>query len=191
MLNRRWQGVILLALLTLVAAIRAAEEPGKSSTIKLFNRAVISKSRTQEENLRSLRGSEEAGEEDSDRPRGTVCIYQGSSCLERAQGKPGRFASCNSEVEDNICINFPTAGVVFRCASEERVMTYPAGECESSTPVEQSIACVDMTLGTYFLLCCAAKNSHGEPCAYDGAPLVLSTQDQQKQTWWGGKFVKW
>jgi len=193
-----WIGLLWMVLLNPDICC-AAEFPGKAM-LKLFHRSISSNSEKQSEDMASssLRGSTseeqvEQVEQDNDSTRhGTVCIYQGSSCLERAQGRPGRFTSCNSEVEDDICMNFPTAGIVFKCSSENHLITYPTAGCSSEKhAVEQPLVCVDMTLGTYFLLCCTDKGSHGEPCAYDGAPLALSLEEQKEKTWQGGKFVKW
>jgi len=203
-----WHGWVLVAVTVLVLVLVSPQcQAGIIGKIPLTNAAseVSSEPEQQQDPLVSpnLRGSQpqvpldfEAGDENAEstdnKRHGTVCIYQGSSCLERAQGKPGKFASCNSEVEDGICMNFPTAGIVFKCSNNNNLIAYPTPGCGSDkNGVEQPIVCVDMTLGTYLLLCCADKGSHGEPCAYDGAPLALSPEDQQKQTWEGGKFVKW
>ena len=182
----------------------SAHEAGSNSeeliktTVLVADRPISSNSKQQEDELKQT-GKLRAGpddelanaEIDTGTKRGTVCIYQGSSCAERAQGKPGKFASCNSEVEDGICMNFPTAGVVFKCASEVNLVTYPTAGCEAKRGVAQQVACVDMTLGTYFLLCCVDTGGPvGEPCV-DSAHSVLSLEDQKKPTWMGGKFVKW
>jgi len=187
--------LFLLLLHILVLPFSGAGAGTGKTTINLFNRALSSNAKQQEEalsatNLRGAANADEAVDVNVGKKHGTVCIYQGSSCTERAQGKPGRFASCNSEVEDDICMNFPTAGVVFKCASEDNLSIYPTAGCASKRGVSQQVACVDMTLGTYFLLCCMEKGSKGEPCN-DGTPTVLNTQEAQEPTWMGGKFVKW
>jgi len=106
-------------------------------------------------------------------PHGTLCVYQGSSCEERKHGKKGRFAGCNEEVEDNVCMNFPTAGVVYTCAANEKVNVYSAPGCASQNTSSEDVTCVDMTIGTYFLLCCTSQNDPNgrfKPCEAVNAP---------------------
>jgi len=108
-----------------------------------------------------------------EQPYATMCVYQGSSCEGRAKGDPGVFRSCNAEVEDNQCVNFPSAGAIYTCAANEKVNMYPIPGCETDGAEARFVGCVDMTVGTYFLLCCSENpNRRADLCrAQDDASL--------------------
>ena len=104
--------------------------------------------------MKNVQGIEE---KESALPSGTLCIYEGSSCDKRLKNKPGKLTSCNREIEDNTCMNFPSLGAIFTCAANEKISLFPNPGCASSLAKVVSCACVDMTLGTYFLLCCTSE----------------------------------
>jgi len=102
-----------------------------------------------------LRGSQQGPE-----PLGTICIYQAphTSCAKR-KTHPGKLQTCSREVDDGICMNFPCAGAVFTCGANEKVNMYRDPGCTSGPAEAEFVSCVDMTEGTYFLLCCTSESN--------------------------------
>jgi hypothetical protein len=105
--------------------------------------------------------------------QGTLCIYQGHgvSCATR-KTKPGKLQTCSRDVDDGICMNFPSAGAVFTCLANAKVNLYDIPGCQSNDADVEDFGCVDMTAGTYFLLCCAPEESNNNGCMGD-APSSL------------------
>ena len=107
-----------------------------------------------------------AKDDEEELKHATICVYEESSCILRVQGEPGIFVGCNREVPGEMCLHFPTAGVIFRCeTSDEAVEIYPTGSCEASEGVSHQVACLDVSANAYFLLCCSEQAQTGEMCS--------------------------
>jgi hypothetical protein len=114
-------------------------------------------------------------QESSTFSHGKFCIYQEGSCDARSKGNPGKLFTCNEKVQDDVCINFPSDAAIFRCGRNQRVAHYQVPGCGAPSLIaEEDVTCVDMTEGTYFLLCCSEEGDL-TPCD----PLYVGGQRQE------------
>jgi hypothetical protein len=153
----------LIVLVTIVACIVLLSFPKSFTQVYLrVSRLVKGFERTskqqQLEGLESL--SLDNKETLKDLPAGTVCIYKGSSCADR-KSNPGMLVSCNRDLEDGTCMNFPSAGAVFTCKANEKVNIYQAPGCQASVAAAKYVGCIDLSIDAYFLVCCTCTDAQG------------------------------